>query len=78
MSIPLIILGLLAVSIVFGAAFVLGSPILAIPILLLLPGPIFMLAAMKRQKRARQISRFREQAKAQKTDFDARDERTLV
>ena len=78
MSIPLIIVALLVVSVVVGAAFVFGSPILAVPILLLLPGPIFMLAAMKRQMRQRQIARFREQARAQKSDFDARDERTLV
>lgn len=77
-GLPLTIVAVLVLSVVLGAVFVLGTPILAIPILLLLPGPIFMLATMRRQLRQRQISRFRRQAKAQKSDFDDRDERTIV
>lgn len=78
MPVALVILVLLLAALVIGGTFVLGAPILAIPILLLLPGPFVTLAFTKRQLQQRKIARFREQARAQKTSFDARDEQTLV
>ncbi len=68
---------LLLGALVVGTASVLGAPILAIPIILLLPGPIIMLELLRRQLRQRQIARFREEARAKKTEFDAADKRTL-
>ncbi len=64
-------------SLVIGIMTVLGAPILAIPIILLLPGPIITLEYLRRQRRARQIRQFRESARARKTRFDAQDRETL-
>lgn len=68
---------LVLAALVVGVASVLGAPFLAIPIILLLPGPVIMLEVFRRQLRQRQISRFREAARARKTDFDAQDRETL-
>ena len=64
-------------ALVVGIMTVFGAPILAIPIILLLPGPIITLEFLRRQMRARQIKRFREGAQARKTHFDAQDQQTL-
>jgi Flp pilus assembly protein TadB len=64
-------------ALVVGIASVLGAPLLAIPIILLLPGPIITLEFLRRQYRQRQVARFRESARARKIHFDARDEETL-
>jgi hypothetical protein len=69
---------LVVAGIVVGGTFVVGAPVLAIPLLLLLPGPVFAAGMLRRQASRRRVARFREQAQAQKTEFDARDERTLV
>jgi Flp pilus assembly protein TadB len=68
---------LILAAVVLGGASVLGAPFLAIPIILLLPGPIVMLDVLRRQHRQRQIARFREAAKSRKTEFDATDRETL-
>ncbi len=68
--------GVLA-ALVVGTMTVLGAPLLAIPIILLLPGPIIMLEVLRRQHRSRQIKRFRDDAQARKIGFDAQDRETL-
>ncbi len=68
----------MAAGIVIAFAFVLGGPILVIPILLLLPGPIVAAQAFTRLRRIRQVKRFRQQAKAQKTSFEPADRDTLA
>lgn len=68
---------LVLAALVVGIGSVLGAPILAIPIILLLPGPVIMLEVMRRQLRQRQIKRFRESAQTRKTRFDAKDRETL-
>jgi hypothetical protein len=68
---------LILAGLVVGILSVLGAPILAIPIILLLPGPIVTLEFLRRQHRQRQIARFREGARARKTEFDAADQETL-
>jgi hypothetical protein len=68
---------LILAALVVGVASVLGAPFLAIPIILLLPGPVIMLEVFRRQLRQRQIRQFREAARARKTDFDAQDRETL-
>ena len=79
MPLALVIPLVLLFALVVGGSFVLGAPVLAVPILLvLLPGPFLMGSVVRRQLRRRQVARFREQAQARKTDFDARDEQTLV
>lgn len=72
----LLVVGLLA-ALVVGIMTVFGAPLLAIPIILLLPGPIITLEFLRRQYRARQIKRFRDAAQARKTHFDAQDRQTL-
>ena len=71
----LVILVLAALAV--GIASVIGAPFLAIPIILLLPGPVIMLEVFRRQVRQRQIRQFREGARARRTDFDAQDRETL-
>ena len=68
---------LLISALVVGVATVFGAPLLAIPIVLLIPGPIIGLEILRRQMRQRQIKRFRESARARKTHFDAQDRETL-
>jgi Flp pilus assembly protein TadB len=72
----LLVVGVLA-ALVVGIMTVVGAPLLAIPIILLLPGPIVMAEVLRRQHRARQIKRFREDAQARKIGFDAQDRETL-
>lgn len=68
---------LVLAALVVGIMTVLGAPILAIPIILLLPGPVIMLEVFRRQLRQRQIKQFREAARARTTQFDAQDRETL-
>jgi Flp pilus assembly protein TadB len=68
---------LVLAAMVVGIMTVVGAPLLAIPIILLLPGPIIMLEVLRRQYRARQIKRFRDDAQARKIGFDSRDRETL-
>ena len=68
---------LVLAALVVGVASVMGAPFLAIPIILMLPGPLIMLEVFRRQLRQRQIRQFREAARARKTDFDAQDRETL-
>jgi Flp pilus assembly protein TadB len=72
----LLVVGVLA-ALVVGIMTVLGAPLLAIPIILLLPGPIVTLEVLRRQYRSRQIKRFRDDARARKVGFDAQDRETL-
>lgn len=70
-------MGLLA-ALVLGVMTVgFGAPFLAIPIILLLPGPIITFEFLRRQHRARQIKRFRDDARARKIGFTAKDRETL-
>jgi hypothetical protein len=61
-----------------GAAFVWGAPVIGIPLLLIAlgVGAFGMFAA--RARRAGDIHRELEDAKAQKTDFTERDRRTMA
>jgi Flp pilus assembly protein TadB len=68
---------LILATLVIGIATVFGAPLLAIPIILLLPGPIITLEFLRRQYRQRQVTRFKESARARKIHFDAQDEETL-
>ncbi len=68
---------LILAALVLGIMTVFGAPLLAIPIILLLPGPIITLEFLRRQKRAHDIRRFRESARVHKTQFDAQDRQTL-
>jgi hypothetical protein len=72
----LVILVLAALAV--GITTVIGAPFLAIPIILLLPGPVIMLEVFRRQLRQRQIRQFRDAARASRTNFDAQDRETLA
>lgn len=66
-----------------GALLVAGlglfaSPFYAIPIVLLLPGPIIALDYLRRRNSRRTAARFREDARTRKVSFDERDEATLT
>lgn len=73
----LLVVGILAALVVAVMTVGFGAPFLAIPIILLLPGPIITLEVLRRQYRARQIKRFRDDARARKIGFDAKDRETL-
>jgi Flp pilus assembly protein TadB len=68
---------LILATLVIGIMTVFGAPLLAIPIILLLPGPIITLEVLRRQYRARQIKRFRDDAQARKIGFTPQDRETL-
>ena len=68
---------LIVAALVVGIMSLIGAPILAIPIILLLPGPIVTLEFLRGQHRQRQIRRFRESARPKRTHFDATDRETL-
>jgi Flp pilus assembly protein TadB len=72
----LLVVAILA-ALVIGITTVLGAPLLAIPIILLLPGPIITLELLRRQYRARQIKRFRDDAQSRKIGFTSQDRETL-
>lgn len=76
-SAALIVVGILAALVIGVMTVGFGAPFLAIPIILLLPGPIITLEVLRRQYRARQIRRFREDARARKVGFDSQDRETL-
>ncbi len=72
---------IVAAAFVFGLiafAFVIGTPILAIPIVLVAIALLGLIDFRRRRTQAKQVGEFREQAKAQKVDFTARDKETLV
>jgi hypothetical protein len=72
-----LIVVLILAALAIGAMSVLGAPFLAIPIILLLPGPIITFEFLRRQYRQRQVARFRESATPVKAHFDERDRQTL-
>ncbi len=75
---PVLLVVALVAALVIGIMSVgFGAPILAVPIILLLPGPIITFEFLRRQHRTRQIRRFRESARAEKIRFNADDRRTL-
>lgn len=74
----MVVLVVAVLGLIVGGTFALGAPILALPLLLLLPGPFVTLAAARKQVRQRKIKQFREQAKAHKTDFRPSDRETIV
>ena len=65
-------------AVIVGFSFVLGAPIVGVPFLLLAIGAFGAGDVLRRQRRARNIKRFRAQAAAQRTDFTAQDRRTQV
>jgi membrane protein implicated in regulation of membrane protease activity len=73
-----LIVVLILAALAVGVASVLGAPFLAIPIILLLPGPIITVEFLRRQYRQRQIARFRESASTTKAHFDEQDRQTLT
>lgn len=77
MSAGALIVVLVLAALAIGATSVLGAPFLAIPVILLLPGPIITFEFLRRQYRQRQIARFREAAMTTKTHFDEQDRQTL-
>lgn len=68
----------LLVAAAIGASFVIGAPIFAIPIVLLSFGALASMQMFGSLQRQRKMKRFREQAKAQKTEFTQSDKTTLA
>jgi hypothetical protein len=75
---PLILALFVLIALATGAAFVWGTPVIGIPLLLIAlgVGAFGMFAA--RARRAGDIHQELEDAKAQKTDFTERDRRTMA
>ena len=66
----------LVVSVSIGFAFVIGSPIIGVPVALL---GIALFGAgefMRRQRRITSMQKFRQEAASQKAEFTARDRET--
>ncbi len=62
--------------VVAGAVF--GSPLLAVPFVALGIAAALGLQLLRRQRRARDMRRFRQEAAPQQTEFTAEDRRTQV
>ena len=58
--------------------FVIGAPILAVPIFLVGAVAIGALDFARRRKQAKQMHRLRDEAKADSVEFTDRDQETLV
>lgn len=79
MPVAIVISALLIVGAVVGIIF--SGPagaVLGLPLVFLFIGLILGREAMMRQRRILQMKRFRREAQARKSDFDAQDKRTLV
>ena len=68
------LLGLVAMAFAFAG----GAVIVAIPVAVIGIGIVMAVDFNRRRKQAREMHDFREEAKAEKVDFTARDEETLV
>jgi hypothetical protein len=75
---PLILALFILLALVTGAAFVWGTPILGVPLLLILLGVGAFGVFGARAKRAGDIKTELDDAKAQKTEFTERDRQTLA
>jgi cytochrome c-type biogenesis protein CcmH/NrfF len=84
MWLALIALTIFVIAVLFGGALAFGAPLLfALPVVLVvLGGAIVTLfggrEALRKQRHHRRMRRFREQARAQKSDFSAADRETLI
>ena len=73
--------GIAVAALVLGMmafAFVIGTPILGVPIALLLLVVFGALQLARRRKEARQLQGFREEAMAESVEFTPRDQETLT
>ena len=68
--------GALLLLIVLGIT--LGAPIVAIPIVVVALIVIGLVDVRRRRRQARELASFRDEAKAEKVEFTARDKETLV
>jgi hypothetical protein len=75
---PLILALFILLALATGAAFVWGTPILGVPLLLILLGVGAFGVFGARAKRAGDIKTELDDAKAQKTEFTERDRQTLA
>jgi hypothetical protein len=72
-----LIVVLILAALVIGAMTVVGAPWLAIPIILLLPGPFVTLELLRRQSSRHKVARFRRDSAPTSAHFDAQDRETL-
>ena len=78
MGIGIAIIVLLVFGALVGSALNFGGIVLGVPIVFLFIGAILGKETMQRQQRINRMKRFRREARAQKSDFDAVDKRTVV
>jgi uncharacterized membrane protein len=78
MPIAIAIVALLIVGAIVGSAINFGSLFLGIPFVFLFIGAIVTKEGMDRQSRIMAMKRFRNSARAQKTDFSPEDKRTMI
>ena len=78
MGVPLTIVLLLIVALLVGAALNFAAPVVGIPLVVLFLAGLGALEMSRRRRRFRDVQEFREDAKAEKTDFTAEDKKTLA
>jgi uncharacterized membrane protein len=78
MGIAITIVVLLIVGAIVGSAINFGSLFLGIPFVLMFIGAVVTKEGLDRQRRIMQMKRFRNSARAQKTDFTPEDKRTMI
>ena len=76
MAFPLVVLLLIVVALMIGGGLVIGAPVFALPVVLLVLGAMGGYVFVRRSRQARSMRQFREQAETDGTDFTARDQLT--
>jgi hypothetical protein len=78
MQIAIVIIGLLIVGAIVGAALDFAGVFLGIPFALMFIGAVVGKETLDRQRRIMQMKRFRNSARAKKVDFTSEDKRTMI
>lgn len=76
MSFTVLAVAALLLAVIFGTVW--GGPLFAVPILLIGFAVIGFVEMRRRSQQAHSMREFRDEAKAEKVDFTARDEQTLT
>ena len=78
MSGATLVIAAVIIALVLGTSLVLGAPVFALPIVLVIVVVLGALEMRRRSGEARSMESFRDEAKAESIEFTARDKQTTV
>ena len=76
MSFTVLVIAAIVLAAIFGTVW--GGPLFAIPVLVIGFGVIGVIELRRRQREAQSMDAHRDEAKAEKVEFTARDQETLT